>query len=139
MPKNGKKTDSNQNAGNLDKAILKELALIRKLLVLLTVKLGSDSPEISTALRIPQRTLRDWVSFGGIGRSNGWTDNKEGGEMTQISKKLNKAKKRVSNKIKIETNPVGIEPTEDKLTKPIEVGATELTEENTTRLTEENK
>jgi hypothetical protein len=124
---NGKKTDAKKSSMNANEAILKELILIRRLMLFLIAKLGSDSPEISTALQIPERTLRNWISFGGIDRSNRRMDNKEGNEITKASKK---AKKRASNKLipksNVGTQPVEtistgnevMEATEDKTTEP---------------------
>jgi hypothetical protein len=44
-------------------ALIAELVLLRKLMLLLLAKLGSDSDEIGMALGVPSRTVRNWLSF----------------------------------------------------------------------------
>lgn len=72
--------------------LIKELSTIRKLIVILLVKLGSDSGEIGKALDIPPRTLRDWISFNGIDQITQESDQKENKSKKQKPKKIKKTK-----------------------------------------------
>ena len=109
MPKNKENPmNSNEIKQDPNEAILKELILIRRLIVFLVAKLGSDSGEIGVALGIPPRTLRDWVSFSAIVRSNEKADNKES--------KGKKGTKRISKETKTEEDK-GTELTTEELNK----------------------
>lgn len=57
-----------------NKEILDELVTIKRLLVILLTKFGSDSGEIGTALGIAPRTIRDLVSFKAIKKISGKID-----------------------------------------------------------------
>jgi DNA-directed RNA polymerase specialized sigma24 family protein len=48
------------SAGSTD-ALLKELVALRRLVVLLLAKLGSDSKEIAMALDVDSSTVRGWM------------------------------------------------------------------------------
>lgn len=66
MSKNpNKNQDIEKHYENLDD-VLQELVLIRKLLIFMLVKLGSDSGEIGKAIDVSPSTLRNWISFNGI-------------------------------------------------------------------------
>lgn len=53
---------------NLSSKLVEEMVLVRKLLVLLLVKLGSDSKEIATALGVGESTIRTWLPMRAIGK-----------------------------------------------------------------------
>lgn len=51
---------------SINKEILNELVTIKRLLIILLTKFGSDSGEIGAALGISPRTVRDLISFKAI-------------------------------------------------------------------------
>lgn len=80
--------------------IIEELSTLKKLVMVLLAKLGSDSSEIGKAIGVPPRTLRDWVSFNGI---ESILENAEQKEKKGVKRKTKKANKVVMEE---KTDPV---------------------------------
>lgn len=100
MSKNPTKNqDTGKNYENMDD-VLQELVLIRKLLIIILVKLGSDSGEIGKAIDISPRTLRDWISFNGIVATIEKTEQKE------MKRGKRKAEKRIKTVMEEKTKSI---------------------------------